>query len=124
MMNRDIQVISQGSRIFGYSVPIIAASKVYWYSLADVMTAQEQALWDYMDSLVILNNSALPLHFYLNQTDNDYYILPYGTQPITRRAFRTFGFFNPDAANDITAGLVTMNMRRLPPDITAVVTQS
>ena len=124
MFSREAQVIAQGSRIFPYSVPLIAHTQTYWYDLQSVFTRQELSLWDYMDSLVILNNSALPVHFYLNQADNDYYILPYGTQPITRRAFRTFGFYNPDAANDIAAGLVTMNMRRLPPDIMSVVNQS
>ena len=124
MYGRDAQVIAQGSRVFPYSVPIITATNTFWYDLSAVMSAQEKAFWDYMDSLVILNNSAYPVHFYLNNADNDYYILPYGTQPITRRAFRTFGFYNPDSTNDITAGLVTMNMRRLPPDVVSVINQS
>ena len=123
MTMRDAQIIAMGSRVFPYSVPLISHATIYWYDIKSLFPV-EADLWDYFDSLVILNNSALPLHFYLNQSDNDYYILPYGTQPITRRAFRTFGFYNPDGANDIAAGLVTMNMRRLPPDVVPVVTQS
>ena len=124
MTMRDNQVKAQGSRVYPFAVPQVTHALTFWYDLLSVMSAQEASLWDYMDSLVILNNSALPVHLYLNNTDNDYYILPYGTQPISRRAFRTFGFYNPDVANDIVAGLITMNMRRLPPDIISVVNQS
>jgi hypothetical protein len=121
MFEREAQVISLGSRLFPYSVPLVAHTQTYWYNIKDVINQQEAALWDYLDSLVILNNSGLPVNFYLNNSDNDYYILAYGTQPISRRAFRTFGFFNPDAANDIAAGLISMNMRRLPPDVISTV---
>jgi hypothetical protein len=125
MTMRDFEIVRMGSRVFPYSVPQITHATTFWYDLPTMIgNQQEAALWDYLDSLVILNNSALPVHFYLNNTDNDYYILPYGTQPVTRRAFRTIGFYNPDVANDITAGLVTVNMRRLPPDVISVINQS
>ena len=124
MTMRELQIVNQGSRIYQFSVPAIVATKTYWYDLPAVMGVQEAALYNFLDSLVILNNSALPIHFYLNSADNDYYILAYGTQPISRRAFRTFGLYNPDAITDIAAGLVTMSMRRLPPDIVSVVNQS
>jgi hypothetical protein len=123
MYLRDLQVISGGSRIFPYAVPIQVHAVTNWYDLR-AMFGNEMLFWDYLDSVTIQNNSTLPIWFYLNSTDNGYYILSYGTQPITRRPFRTFGFYNPDGAVDIAAGLITMNMRRLPSGVMGVVKQS
>jgi len=114
------RTIIQGSRLFSYAVPLVAATKTYWYDIYSIFGADAD-LFDYFDSLNISNNSALPVHFYLDSKDNDYYILAYGIQPVTRRPFRRFGFYNPDAANDIAADLIQMSMRRLPPDIMPVV---
>ena len=114
----EARIIAQGSRIFWYNVPAVIHATTQQYTLKDILPQLDMSIFQYLDSVVILNNSALPVHFYLNgQADNDYYILPYGTQPITRRAFRSFAFYNPDGANDIAANLITMNMRRLPPGI-------
>lgn len=122
-MYRELQVVKMGSRVFPYSVPLIAATLTYWYDLTYIF-GNEMRLWDYFDSLVVQNNSALPVHFYLNSTDDDYYILAYGTQPISRRPFRRFGVYNPDLAVDIAADLVTLTMRRLPSGVLGVVSQS
>ena len=124
MTMRELNVIRQGSRIFPYSVPAVNHTVTVAVDIGSLFPVEAQ-LWDYFDSLVILNNSALPVHFYLNCNKlDDYYILPYGTQPITRRAFRSFSFYNPDGALDIAAGLISMQMRRLPPDAMSVVNQS
>jgi hypothetical protein len=118
------QVLRSGSRLFPYSVPIIVASAAKETNFGDIkaLFGNEAEVFDYFDTVVIYNNSALPVYFYLNNDVNEaYYILPYGTQPITRRPFRTFSFYNPDAAIDIAAGSVYMNMRRLPPDVVSTV---
>ena len=122
-MYREMSVVSRGSRIFPYAVPAVVAVTTYWYDLKGIFGI-EADLWDYFDSVVVLNNSALPVHFYLNSFDDDYYILPFGTQPVTRRPFRRFGFYNPDVALPIAVGLITMSMRRLPTGIIGVVNQS
>jgi hypothetical protein len=111
--SREDQLLQQGSRTFPYSVPAVNHTQTNWYHFNNLFPT-EATIWTYVDSIVIQNNSALPVHFYLNSTDNDYTILPFGVQPITRRACRAFGFYNPDAASDIAAGLILMNMRRLP----------
>lgn len=122
-MYRDIQIVRQGSRIFPYAVPKIDATKTFWYDIFSIF-GNEAILFNYFDALVIINNSALPIHYYHQSVNEDYLILPNSTQPITRRPFSRFGFYNPDGAIDVAAGEVTMNMRRLPPDVTAVVNQS
>lgn len=120
MYANDVRVIQQGSPLFTFFVPQIThGAGNYWYDLATMLAlsggAPTAAFWQYMDSVVILNNSPTNLTVYLNQIDNPYYILAYGNQPISRRAFRTLGFDNNDAANDIAANLVVVQMRRLPP---------
>jgi hypothetical protein len=122
MMQQDVRTIRQGSRQFPFtSAAIIASTPTTWYDLKSLF-GYEADLWDYFDSLMVYNNSALPVHLYLNSPADDYLILGYSAQPVTRRAFRSFGLYNPDGAVDIAAGLITMQMRRLPPNVQPVVT--
>lgn len=116
------RIIAQGSRNFPYvNADAIVAGATVWIDIHNHF-GNEARQFDYFDTAVITNNSAQAVHFYLNSPAEDYYILPYQSQPITRRAFRRFGFYNATLI-DIAIGEISASMRRLPPDIMSVIQQ-
>lgn len=112
------QIRAQGSRNFVVTLGVIAAGVIDSHSIKGDFAEAEQ--FDYMDSLLITNNSAQPIEFYLNGVSDTYPILPYQIQPISRRAFRYYAVRNVGALATV-AGDIVIQYRRLPPDVVPTV---
>lgn len=115
MDKRETQIIAQGSKMFTPAIGAITPATLIWYDVASL--EPDAQLFEPLDSIVIQNNSAVRIEFYLDTQNDDYTILPFSTQPISRRSFRRFGIRNDDVAVGIAAGAVIIFMRRLPPDV-------
>jgi hypothetical protein len=112
------QIIKAGSRNFNYSVPVIDAGVTKWFHNYDLFP--EARLFDYLDYINIINNSAQLITLYVNSHDDSYPVPSYMIQPVSRKAFRQFGIKNEGALATV-AGDIVVSCRRLPPDVTQVV---
>jgi len=106
---------AQGSPNYVVSVGAIASGAEEYHDINTETPDAEK--YDFMDSILITNNSAQKIEFRLNRYDV-YPILGYQVQPITRRPCRFYTIKNVGALATV-AGEVTVQYRRLPPEIIA-----
>lgn len=112
--NRQANTINQGSQVFEYTAPIIAAGSSITIRISDQFPRAR--LFEPLDSIEVINNSAQPITLQLN-TPNEIYTIPaYMVKPLSRKPIRQFTLINSGIA-DTVAGDIIVHVKRLPPNI-------
>lgn len=114
MFEHEQKIIKRGSQPFNQSVGILVAGTITWYDVASQF-GNAAKLFEPLDSIVITNNSAYQIEFYLDTADQTWIVLPYQIQPINRRSFRRYGIKNAGSGNTVS-GDITLQLKRLPLD--------
>lgn len=117
-MDNTNLVIAQGSKIYQHRVPIILSGALNWFDVASLFP--DAITFEPLDSLIITNNSAQTINFYLDSPNDVYPVLAYQIQPIIKRFFRRYGIENTGLAATLATDIV-IAMRRLPTDIKTTV---
>lgn len=112
------QLLKTGSKNFKYDMPAFDPGVTKWFKNTDLFS--DAYLFDYLDSITLINNSGQGVTLYINSPDDSYYVPSYMVQPVSRKAFRQFGVKN-EGAVAIAAGELVVSLRRLPPDVMEVV---
>lgn len=119
MSNRLAEIVAMGSPNYNQDLGIIAATAEVWYDMKSTFPGSQ--IYDYFDSIVITNNSAEKIEFYLNTKGDTYTMLAFQVLPLSGRAFRYWGVKNLDAVNNTAASEINLQMRRLPPQVQPVI---
>ncbi len=115
-LNRYAQLEAMGSRLFStYDGAIGSGVTVYHDMLND---NSDLKAFIFADSIIVTNNSAQPLEFYLNGADK-YYVPAYTILPINRPA--TNYKIKNVGTGATNANEIYVSYRRLPPNIVRTV---
>ncbi len=108
------ELIKRGSSPFTAYEGVVGAGLTVWND-KDTLFADypDVRYYDYLDYLLVQNNSAQIIEVYLNTPNEMWAILPYNIQPITGKAFRQFGVRNTGLA-DTVANDIIYTAKRLP----------
>lgn len=111
-LNRLKRVDTQGSPIYPFNVPQIAASS---YLERDIQTQFPAARkYEPLDWTEIVNNDVVDIALYLNGVGGDYYYVPAGTsRTISRVAVWQYRITNLSAVTATVAAAIRMSFQRL-----------
>lgn len=112
MDERTAQLLIMGSAPVNQSIPSIAAGVTVTYDL-DYEFPGIGYVYDFMDSVVVTNNSAQPITFKPNP-GAAYPILAYGSQEITPTHLKHGYSVENTGSGATNDGEVTIAMRRMP----------
>jgi len=116
-MTRSQQLINEGSQNYPYSSPIIVAGATLWIDIA--ASFPQARTYFPLDFAEVINNSAQNITVFLNSVTESRVIPSYMIKPF-RQPLRQIGLRN-DGAADTVAGDITINFKRLPPNVQYVV---
>ena len=114
--NKQKNVINEGSRTWEFAnAGIIAAGASETVRVSEEFPRSK--LFDPLDSIEVINNSAMPVSLRLNSPTEVYTIPSYMVKPIANKPFRQFSLTNAGAVN-IAAGEVIVHVKRLAGSVT------
>jgi len=116
-MTRSQQLINEGSQNYPYSSPIIVAGATLWIDIA--ASFPQARTYFPLDFAEVINNSAQNITVFLNSVSESRVIPSYMIKPF-RQPLRQIGLRNDGAAATV-AGDITINFKRLPPNVQYVV---
>lgn len=114
-LNRLKRIDREGSPIYPFSVPQIAASSYLERCIATQFPDAKK--YEPLNWTEVINNDSVDIDLYLNGVGGDYFHIPAGTcRPISRTAVWHYRIANCDAVTASTAGKIKISFQRLPLD--------
>ena len=114
-LNRLKRIDEQGSRVYPFEVPQIAASAYLERDIASQFP--DAAKYQPLDWVEIINNDNVDLDLYLNGSGGNYFHIPSGTsRVINRTAVWQYRITNCSTTTATVVGKVKISFQRLPLD--------